>query len=190
LKGSLLDHRTHWVNVNEPDALSDLQICVPGAGSENAPDATLLAVRSSGPGEHAINRGRKSMKGATGSHHQGPTTSAASPMANTSLCKAPPPAEMVVHSPAVFMVGNSPAMLEVFEQIRRFAACEVPVLITGESGTEGTGCASHPRSLRTNWGPLRSAQLRRGTGNLNRLGAFRIRKGRVYGCYCAQTRAY
>jgi len=56
-------------------------------------------------------------------------------MANTSLCKAPPPAEMVVHSPAVFMVGNSPAMLEVFEQIRRFAACEVPVLITGESGT-------------------------------------------------------
>ena len=38
-------------------------------------------------------------------------------------------------SPTVFMVGNSPAMLEVFEQIRRFAACDVPVLITGESGT-------------------------------------------------------
>src|SRR5437762_470283 len=38
-------------------------------------------------------------------------------------------------SPTVFMVGNSPVMLEVFDQIRKFAACEVPVLITGESGT-------------------------------------------------------
>ena len=33
------------------------------------------------------------------------------------------------------MVGDSPAMREVFEQIRRFAACDAPVLITGESGT-------------------------------------------------------
>jgi transcriptional regulator with PAS, ATPase and Fis domain len=33
------------------------------------------------------------------------------------------------------MVGNSPAMAEIFEQIRRFAACDMPVLITGESGT-------------------------------------------------------
>jgi DNA-binding NtrC family response regulator len=33
------------------------------------------------------------------------------------------------------MVGGSPVMLEVFDQIRRFAACDVPVLITGESGT-------------------------------------------------------
>jgi len=38
-------------------------------------------------------------------------------------------------SPTVLMVGESPAMLEVFDQIRRFAACDVPVLITGESGT-------------------------------------------------------
>jgi len=38
-------------------------------------------------------------------------------------------------SPTVLMVGESPAMLEVFDQIRRFAACNVPVLITGESGT-------------------------------------------------------
>ena len=38
-------------------------------------------------------------------------------------------------SPTVFMVGNSSAMLDVFEQIRRFAACDEPVLITGESGT-------------------------------------------------------
>ncbi len=33
------------------------------------------------------------------------------------------------------MIGNSPAMLDVFDQIRRFAACDLPVLITGESGT-------------------------------------------------------
>jgi transcriptional regulator with PAS, ATPase and Fis domain len=38
-------------------------------------------------------------------------------------------------SPTLHMVGNSPPILEVFEQIRRFAACDVPVLITGESGT-------------------------------------------------------
>ena len=38
-------------------------------------------------------------------------------------------------SPTVLMIGDSPAMLEVFNQIRRFATCDVPVLITGESGT-------------------------------------------------------
>lgn len=37
--------------------------------------------------------------------------------------------------PATFVVGNSAAMREVFEQIRRFAVCDVPVMITGESGT-------------------------------------------------------
>ena len=54
-------------------------------------------------------------------------------------------------SPTVFMVGNSPAMLEVFEQIRRFAACDVPVLITGESGTgkELAARAIHERSNRS-----------------------------------------
>jgi DNA-binding NtrC family response regulator len=55
--------------------------------------------------------------------------------ANTALSEPQPASEAVSESPAVFMVGNSPAMLEVFEQIRRFAACDVPVLITGESGT-------------------------------------------------------
>jgi transcriptional regulator with PAS, ATPase and Fis domain len=52
--------------------------------------------------------------------------------------------------PTVFMVGNSPAMLEVFEHIRRFAACGVPVLITGESGTgkELVARAIHDRSSR------------------------------------------
>jgi DNA-binding NtrC family response regulator len=53
----------------------------------------------------------------------------------TSPCKATLPGEVIVNSPTVFMVGNSPAMIEVFEQVRRFAACDVPVLITGESGT-------------------------------------------------------
>ena len=48
------------------------------------------------------------------------------------------------------MVGNSPAMLDVFEQLRRFAACDVPVLITGESGTgkELVARAIHERSAR------------------------------------------
>jgi DNA-binding NtrC family response regulator len=54
-------------------------------------------------------------------------------------------------SPTVFMVGNSSAMLDVFEQIRRFAACDVPVLITGESGTgkELVARAIHERSGRS-----------------------------------------
>ncbi len=58
--------------------------------------------------------------------------------------------DAVVESPTVFMVGNSPAMLEVFDQIRRFAACDVPVLITGESGTgkELVARAIHERSSR------------------------------------------
>src|SRR5947207_12601159 len=43
--------------------------------------------------------------------------------------------ELVPNSSTVFMVGNSAVMLEVFDQIRKFAACDVPVLITGESGT-------------------------------------------------------
>jgi DNA-binding NtrC family response regulator len=53
-------------------------------------------------------------------------------------------------TPTVFMVGNSPAMLDVFEQVRRFAACDVPVLITGESGTgkELVARAIHERSGR------------------------------------------
>jgi DNA-binding NtrC family response regulator len=48
------------------------------------------------------------------------------------------------------MVGNSAVMYEVFEQVRRFAACDVPVLITGESGTgkELVARAIHERSGR------------------------------------------
>lgn len=33
------------------------------------------------------------------------------------------------------LIGNSPAMQNVLEQIHRFAACDIPVLITGEAGT-------------------------------------------------------
>jgi transcriptional regulator with PAS, ATPase and Fis domain len=49
------------------------------------------------------------------------------------------------------MVGNSPVMYEVFEQIRRFATCDMPVLITGESGTgkELVARAIHNRSSRS-----------------------------------------
>ena len=66
------------------------------------------------------------------------------------------PAEgVVVEAPhaagrADFMVGNSPAMAVVFDQIRRFATCDAPVLITGESGTgkELAARAIHDRSAR------------------------------------------
>ncbi len=64
---------------------------------------------------------------------------------------APEPAgEAVADSATLFMVGNSAVMFEVFEQVRRFAACDVPVLITGESGTgkELVARAIHERSGR------------------------------------------
>jgi DNA-binding NtrC family response regulator len=61
-----------------------------------------------------------------------------------------PANEAVAGSSTVFMVGNSPVMLELFEQVRRFAGCDVPVLITGESGTgkELVARAIHERSRR------------------------------------------
>jgi DNA-binding NtrC family response regulator len=47
-----------------------------------------------------------------------------------------------------YMVGSSPAMLRVFETIRKFAGSDAPVLITGESGTgkELAARAVHERS--------------------------------------------
>jgi transcriptional regulator with PAS, ATPase and Fis domain len=65
------------------------------------------------------------------------------------------PDQTCLNPPTVFMVGNSPAMLEVFEHIRRFAACDVPVLITGESGTgkELVARAIHDHSSRAD-GPF------------------------------------
>ncbi len=63
---------------------------------------------------------------------------------------APAAGEALPGSPPLFMVGNSPAMLEIFDQVRRFATCDVPVLITGESGTgkELVARAIHERSAR------------------------------------------
>jgi transcriptional regulator with PAS, ATPase and Fis domain len=51
---------------------------------------------------------------------------------------------------ATFMIGNSPAMREVFEQIRRYATCDATVLIHGESGTgkKLVARAMHERSSR------------------------------------------
>ena len=49
------------------------------------------------------------------------------------------------------LVGRSPAILEVYKQVARAAATNVPVLITGETGTgkEQVARALHQRSLRT-----------------------------------------
>jgi DNA-binding NtrC family response regulator len=70
---------------------------------------------------------------------------------NLALGALPASGEAVQGSPTVFMVGNSPAMLDVFDQVRRFATCDVPVLITGESGTgkELVARAIHERSARS-----------------------------------------
>src|SRR4051812_27239784 len=82
------------------------------------------------------------------------------------------------HSPTVFMVGNSPVMLDVFEQIRKFAACDVPVLITGETGTgkELVARAIHHHS--PPFGPgsraLCGTQLRRGARDTDLVGAVRL----------------
>ncbi|MBI3182831.1 MAG: sigma-54-dependent Fis family transcriptional regulator [Myxococcales bacterium] len=53
------------------------------------------------------------------------------------------------------LVGRSPALLEVYKQVARAAATNVPVLITGETGTgkEQVARSLHQRSLRAN-GPF------------------------------------
>ncbi len=54
-----------------------------------------------------------------------------------------------------YMVGSSPAMREVFNTIRKYAAVDAPVLVTGESGTgkELVAHAIHERSARAD-GPF------------------------------------
>src|SRR5215472_5698940 len=74
------------------------------------------------------------MNGETVPHQNGAASGVAS-VASATVCDRVSPGDRSPGSPTVLMVGDSPAMLEVFDQIRRFAACDVPVLITGESGT-------------------------------------------------------
>ncbi len=58
------------------------------------------------------------------------------------------PAATPVEDAEPFMVGNSPAMQRVYDQIRKFGATDAPVLATGESGTgkELVARAIHERS--------------------------------------------
>ncbi|HJT08738.1 MAG TPA: sigma-54 dependent transcriptional regulator, partial [Stellaceae bacterium] len=58
------------------------------------------------------------------------------------------PGAMRSDEPEPFMVGNSPAMHRVYDQIRKFGAADAPVLVTGESGTgkELVARAIHERS--------------------------------------------
>src|ERR1700731_4397204 len=83
--------------------------------------------------------------------HQSGAAPEASLIANAAVGEQAFCGEIVPDSSTVFMVGNSPVMLEVFDQIRKFAACDVPVLITGESGTgkELVARAIHDRSRRS-----------------------------------------
>ncbi|MGH7116270.1 MAG: sigma 54-interacting transcriptional regulator, partial [Stellaceae bacterium] len=78
------------------------------------------------------------------------SASVSSTPANLPLDDSPTAGEAAPGAPPLFMVGNSPVMLEVFDHVRRFATCDVPVLITGESGTgkELVARAMHERSAR------------------------------------------
>ena len=57
--------------------------------------------------------------------------------------RPPPPARGPPPAPSDFFgfIGRSPAMLDVYEQIRRMAPSRAPVFITGESGTGKEVCA-------------------------------------------------
>jgi DNA-binding NtrC family response regulator len=70
------------------------------------------------------------------------------PDANLPASVSPREAEPV--GDGEFMIGSSPAMLDVFEKLRRYAPVQSPVLITGESGTgkELAARAIHERSNR------------------------------------------
>jgi DNA-binding NtrC family response regulator len=90
------------------------------------------------------------MNGETVPHHNGVASPWFSLMSGATACGLAASGEAALGLPTVFMVGESPAMHEVFDQIRGFATCDVPVLITGESGTgkELVARAIHHHSAR------------------------------------------
>ena len=75
------------------------------------------------------------MNGETVAHRDGTAPRPEPVTVGKTLCEPASSGQATFGSQTVFMVGDSPAMREVFDQIRRFAACDVPVMITGESGT-------------------------------------------------------
>ena len=90
------------------------------------------------------------MNGETVPHQDGAAPRPQPVITSTSVCELASAGQVAPGLPTIFMVGNSPAMREVFDQIRRFAACDVPVMITGESGTgkELVARAIHDHSRR------------------------------------------
>ncbi len=74
---------------------------------------------------------------------------------STARSAAPAAGKPEKHNRQEFMVGECPAMKEVFYRIRRFAQCDAPILISGETGTgkELAAQAVHQRSARAN-GPF------------------------------------
>ena len=90
------------------------------------------------------------LNGETVPHRNGAASPPPSLVTGGAACGLAAAGEATLGLPTVFMVGDSPAMHEVFEQIRGFATCDVPVLITGESGTgkELVARAIHHHSLR------------------------------------------
>jgi DNA-binding NtrC family response regulator len=90
------------------------------------------------------------MNGETVAHRDGTAPRPEPVTVGKTLCEPASSGQATLGSQTVFMVGDSPAMREVFDQIRRFAACDVPVMITGESGTgkELVARAIHDHSRR------------------------------------------
>ena len=84
--------------------------------------------------------------------------------------------------PTPRIIGQAPAMQDVFKAIGRLSRSSMTVLITGESGTgkELVARALHDNSPRANGAVRRAEHVgdRRGAA---RVGAVRSREGRVYG---------
>src|ERR1700760_3658951 len=74
------------------------------------------------------------MSGDTVPHRNGAASLSLLSPGPAAACGLAAAGEAAPRLPTVFMVGDSPVMHEIFEQIRGFATCDVPVMITGESG--------------------------------------------------------